>query len=153
MITEVDANLLEFPLDGFMHQANCFQTMGSGIALAIKNKYPELYKADLQLGHKGNISKLGKFSTVKCHDDKQGYNLYGQYNFGMEKRHTNYESIYCGMLAIRNHATENNVIRLGCPRNMGCTLGGGDFRIVRTMIEVIFENFCGEFYICNYTPT
>lgn len=151
MITEVDANLLEYPLDGFLHQANCFCTMGAGIALSIKNKYPELYKADIQFGKRGDSSKLGKFSTVKCHDDKQGYNMYGQYNMGMGKRQTNYEAVYNGLQGIVQHAIQANIIRLGLPKNMGCVLGGGDFRIIRAIIDVIFDADSGiELYICNY---
>ena len=151
MIHEIDANLLEYPLDGFIHSCNCFHTFGGGIALRIKNKYPELYKADIQHGRKGDHTRLGQFSTVKCHDDKQGYNMYGQHNFGMEKRHTNYEAVYTGLQGIAQHALQTNVIRLGLPKNIGCVLGGGDFRIVRVIIEVVFDSDSGiELYICNY---
>jgi O-acetyl-ADP-ribose deacetylase (regulator of RNase III) len=151
MIHEIDANLLEHPLDGFLHSCNCFHIMGGGIARFIKEKYPELYKADLMHGRRGDVSRLGKFSTVKCHDDKQGYNMYGQYNFGMEKRHTNYEAVYTGLLGIAQHAIQANIIRLGLPKNMGCRLGGGSWSIVRSIIDVVFDSNCGiDLYICNY---
>ena len=153
MIIEVDADLLEYPLDGFGHGCNCFHTMGSGIALSIKNKYPELYHADVFHGRKGDVSRLGQFSTVKCHDDKQGYNVYTQYNFGMGKRQTNYEAVYRGLVGIRDHATDNNILKLGLPKNMGSVLGGGDWRIIRVMIEVIFGEWKNTLYICNYTPS
>jgi hypothetical protein len=43
------------------------------------------------------------------------------------------------------------VKRLGFPRNMGCVLGGGDWRVVKALIESVFE---GDpeitIYICNY---
>jgi len=150
MITEIDANLLEYPLDGFLHQCNCFCTMGAGIALSIKNKYPELYKADIQFSKRGDSSKLGKFSTVKCHDDKQGYNMYGQYNMGMGKRQTNYEAVYKGLYDICAHATVNNIMKLGLPRNMGCVLGGGSWIVIRAIIEDIFGAWQNDLYICNY---
>jgi len=151
MIHEVDVSLLEYPLDGFIHQCNCFHTMGGGIALAIRNKYPELYEADVKHGRKGDHARLGKFSTVKCHDDKQGYNMYGQYNFGGWDRNTDYEAVYNGLVGITRHAVEANVIKLGLPKNMGCRLGGGDWRIVRAIIDVVFDTDSGiELYICNY---
>ena len=150
MITEVDANLLEYPLDGFMHQANCMHVMGGGIALQIKNKYPELYKADIMHGHKGDRARLGKFSTIKCHDDKQGYNMYGQYNLGTWARQTNYEAVYNALVSIRDHAEDNNVIKLGLPNGMGCVLGGGSWRVIRAIIDDIFDNWVNELYICNY---
>lgn len=150
MINEVDANLLEYPLDGFIQSCNCFHTMGGGIAAVVKAKYPELYKADLLHGRKGDISRLGKFSWVKCHDNKIGYNMYGQYNFGTWARQTNYEAFYTGLLAIKEHAISNNVKRLGLPKNMGCVLGGGSWLIVYAMISDIYDIPGIELYICNY---
>lgn len=150
MIHEIDANLLEYPLDGIVHQANCMMVFGSGIALQIKNKYPEAYKADLQHGRVGDITRLGSFSTVKAHDGKQIYSLYGQYTFGIEKRQTNYEAVYKGLLSIAKHATENNLSTLGCPKLMGCDRGGASWRIVRAIIEDIFIVSPIDFYICEF---
>ena len=150
MIIEVTENLLEYPLDGFIHQANCFQTMGSGIAYSIKKKYPELFQADLNHGRSGDNSRLGKFSTVKCHDDKQGYNLYGQYNYGCHKRQTNYEAVYSGLSLIKEHAMNNNILKLGLPKRMGCVLGGGSWAVVEAIIKDIFENYTNDLYICDY---
>jgi O-acetyl-ADP-ribose deacetylase (regulator of RNase III) len=126
--------------------------MGAGIAAAIRKKYPELYEADKKHGPAGDRSRLGKFSTVKCWDDKQGYNMYGQYDFGGFYRNTNYEAVYEGLAAIALHAAENNILKLGLPKNMGCALGGGNWKIVRAIIDDIFENESGELFICNYTP-
>ena len=153
MIIEVDANLLEHPLDGFAHQCNCFHTMGGGIAARIKAKYPEAYKADQQHGHRGDISRLGKFSVVKARDDKYIYNVYGQFNFGGWKRNTDYEALHNGLTGVRNHAIEVNVLRLGLPKNMGCVLGGGSWLVVRAIIEDIFADCSVELNICNYEPT
>lgn len=152
MTHEINADLLEFSLDGFIHQANCFHTFGAGIAKRIKEKYPELYKADMAHGRRGDINRLGSFSFTRCHDGKIGYNLYGQFQFGTWTRQTNYEAIYKGLDKIKTHAEENVVTKLGLPNKMGCVLGGGDFRIIRVMIEVIFEKSPIELYICNYDP-
>lgn len=153
MIQEVDADLLEYPLDGFIHSCNCFHTFGAGLALRVKNKYPELYKADRMHGRVGDHTRLGQFSTVQCHDDKQGYNLYGQYQYGCGVRRTDYEAVYSGLMAIRQHAVANNIKKLGLPSQMGCRLGGGDFRIIRAIIESIFSESSLTLYICNYEPT
>ena len=153
MIIEVEADLLAYSLDGFAHQANCFHTMGSGIAKTIREKYPEMYKADLEHGRKGDITRLGSYSTVKCHDDKQGYNVYGQYNFGGWKRNTNYDAIYTGLSGVKQHAEQNNVLKLGLPKLMGCKLGGGSWYIVRAIIEDLFEEWPNTLYICNYQVT
>lgn len=152
-IIEVDANLLEYQLDAFAHCCNCFNTFGAGIAASIKKKYPEAYQADLSFGESGDRLKLGQFSYVKTYDEKYIYNLYGQYTMGTHKRQLNYEAIYNAMQGMKKHAGNNSVRLLGFPRNMGCALAGGDWRIVDAMIRSLFEgddNF--EIYICNYVP-
>ncbi len=152
MINEIDADLLECPLDGFAHSCNCFHTFGGGIALRVKQKYPEAYKADLMHGRRGNSTRLGKFSYVKAHDDKYIYNVYGQFNLGTWARMTNYEALYTGLAGVHDHALEANVRRLGLPRKMGCSLGGGSWTVVRAIIEDIFANSPIELSICNYEP-
>lgn len=150
-IIEVDANLLEYDLQGFIHQCNCFHTMGGGIALRIREKYPELYEADVKHGRRGDRTRLGAYSTCKLHDGKQGYNMYGQYYFGSQGRHTDYEAVYTGLQLIAHHAVENSILRLGLPKNMGCRLGGGSWNIVRAIIDDIFDTDSGlTLYICNY---
>ena len=152
-IIEVNANLLDYPLDGFGHSANCFHTFGAGIAASIKAKYPEAYEADVKFDRRGDIGKLGKFSFAKTYDEKYIYNLYGQYSMGGWKRQTNYEAIANALTGVKEHAFNNLVKRLGFPRNMGCALGGGDWRVVNALIQSVFEgddNF--EIYICNYNP-
>jgi O-acetyl-ADP-ribose deacetylase (regulator of RNase III) len=151
MITDVDVNLLEYEkIDALLHQCNCFHTFGGGIAYQIKLKYPELYKADIAHGRKGDHSRMGKFSFARLHDGKMGYNLYAQYNYGMGKRQTNYEAVYTGLEGIFKHAVDNQITSIGLPKNIGCRLGGGDYRIVEQIIYVVAENIPINVYICNY---
>jgi O-acetyl-ADP-ribose deacetylase (regulator of RNase III) len=153
MVTNVDCNLLEYDLDGFVHQANCFHVMGGGIALQIRNKYPEMYNADLKHGSAGDKSRLGKFSFIRCRDQKMGYNMYSQYDLGHYRRMTDYEAMYNGLTRIKQHAINNVVLKLGIPKNMGCTLGGGSWRVVSAIIDDIFlDSKELTVFICNYQP-
>jgi len=52
----------EGKFDIIVHGCNCFHAMGSGIALAIRNKYPQAFEEDCKTS-KGNAAKLG---TVSC---------------------------------------------------------------------------------------
>lgn len=152
-IIEVNADLLDYPLDGLCHSANCFHTFGAGIAYSIRQKYPEAYAADLKFTRRGDSGKLGKFSFAKTYDEKYVYNLYGQYSMGGWKRQTNYEALANALTGVKEHAINNLVKRLGFPKNMGCALGGGDWRVVRALIESVFvddDNI--QVFICNYTP-
>lgn len=152
MIHEINANLLEHPLDGIMHQANCFHTMGSGIALRIKNKFPEAYDADLKTP-KGDIGKLGTFSIAVLPSNFHIYNLYGQFSFGFG-RQTDYGAVVRGLEAIREHAINNGLTTLGLPKYMGCRRGGGYWPVVREIINEVFNTSVSklevDLYICNY---
>lgn len=153
MVHEIDANLLEYPLQGIIHQANCMHTMGSGIARAIREKYPEAYDADLKSGAKGDSHRLGNFSVAhSVKENKYIFNLYGQYNYGALARFTSYDAVANGLPKIRKYAEENNLTSLGCPNLMGCDRGGASWRIVRAIIGDTFDESSIDFYICNYQP-
>ena len=151
MIQEIDANLLDYPLQGIIHQANCMHTMGSGIARLIREKYPEAYAADVNSGTKGDSHRLGTSSVAHVlTEDKYVFNLYGQYNFGAMARFTSYDAIDRGLRKIETYARENHLSTLGLPKNMGCMRGGGSWPIVRAIIEDVFKESPIELYICNY---
>lgn len=148
MIYEIDKNLLEAELDGIIHSCNCFHTMGGGIAYRIKVKYPEAYEADWKTPY-GEYAKLGTFSVAILPSNFHIYNLYGQFSFGAGKQ-TSYDAVDSGLRYIEIHARENGLKTLGLPKNMGCVLGGGDFRVVRAIIECVFCISPIDLYICNY---
>lgn len=148
MIHEIDANLLEHPLDGIIHQANCLHIMGGGIALRIKNKWPEAFEADLST-KKADRTKLGTFSVAVLPSNFHIYNMYSQFDIGFGRR-TDYTAVVKGLEAIRDHAEENGLQRLGCPKYMGCKLGGGYWPVVRSIIDEVFAISYLDLVICNY---
>lgn len=151
IIEKNNCNIFEGGAQAIIHQANCFNTMGSGIAKQIRAKYPEAYDADC-LTTKGDRRKLGHFSWVKTQDDKfYIYNCYSQFEYGLGKRHTNYEAIFTGLTDIKAHAESHDLTTLSLPHNMGCKLGGGSWRIVRAIIDEIFADDTNTtLYICRY---
>jgi O-acetyl-ADP-ribose deacetylase (regulator of RNase III) len=148
MIIEKSANLLEEPLDGIIQQCNCFCVQSAGIALRIKNKFPEAYEADCKTV-KGDESKLGHFSVAILPNNFHIYNMYGQLSFG-GGRQTNYEAVANGLGRIEWHASSSGLRTIGLPARMGCVLGGGDYRIVRAIIETVFADSPLQLFICDY---
>lgn len=133
----------------FIHQANCQNTMQSGIAKQVKFHLPELYAAD-QRTLKGSLSKLGTCShttysidtTVKLWGQEMpgsmtllGINLYGQYAYGLDVQHTNYTAIRKGLRQARAiiEAYNLNDLPIGLPK-IGCGRGGGDWDVVRDIL-------------------
>lgn len=152
MIINKDCNIFDGGAQGIIHQANCQNTMGSGIAREIRARYPEAYEVDC-LTIAGDYKKLGTFSSVKTNDGKFViYNCYSQYRYGREKRHTNYEAVYTGLSSIEQNARELGLTTLSLPYNMGCMLGGGSWRIVSVIIDEVFKDSPIDLYICRYTP-
>ena len=151
MINIIDKSLFEVDTMAIIHQTNCMCTQNSGIAKQIRAKYPEEFEADCKT-IPGDIKKLGTFSWVKAHDGKHIYNCYSQFRYGREQRHTNYEAVYTGLSAILSHMNDYGIQSVNLPYNMGCALGGGDFRIVKSIIDVVFDNWAGTVNICKYTP-
>lgn len=112
-----------------LHQANCFNTMNSGVARTIRERFPAAYRADCNT-IKGDLKKLGTYSYA-AFDHLYGYivNLYGQYNYGRDgKKYTQPDQLEAAMAAFgRGFATAGELgLRLCMPR-IGCGLGGASW--------------------------
>jgi O-acetyl-ADP-ribose deacetylase (regulator of RNase III) len=157
MIKEINCNLLDAPVDAICHVANCQNTMGSGVAKAIREVYPEAYEADC-LTIKGDKNKLGTFSkayvsTFEHLDNiniKVIYNLYAQFDYARshygETRHLSYDALYKCLEKLRLDLGE---MSLGLPYKMGSDRAGGNFNIVKCMIEEVFKHNSNEILICR----
>ena len=152
MISHVIGDILEYPgITGIMHQCNCYCTMGSGLALQIKNRYRAGYIAD-EKTKKGDLSKLGTFSYGITLDGKIIYNLYSQAGYGSRDRQTSYDAMDVGLRAIREDlriASTHRKINVGIPYKLGCGLANGNWKIVLAIIDSIFEDEEYSVTICR----
>lgn len=128
------------------HQANCFNTMNSGVAKEIKLRLPCAWEAD-QLTVKGDHCKLGSVSVGQLRDPETNkptavvYNLYGQYNYGYDaKGYTNYAALTNALEDMRDDLlTGNNLWNVGFPK-IGAGLGGGDWDTIAEIIDQVFDD-------------
>ena len=157
LVIPVKGNLLTSNSDVMFHQANCFSTMGSGIARQIKSMYPQVYEADrnapltpeAKFGHftwAPIITPAGKSATM--------VNLYGQYRYGLDKQHTDYDKLYqaiqlCLDSLLELHNGSISHLKFGVPKNMGCGRGGGEWSVVLDMLEELAEIY--RIHIYTYT--
>lgn len=132
------------------HQANCFNTMNSGVAKAIRTAFPQAYEVDCYTT-KGDKAKLGTITACEYEraDGSVGiiYNLYGQYNYGYDaKGYTNYEALRGALLnmridldgAVGVHGEDWK--KVGFPK-IGAGLGGGDWDAIARIIEEVFTDY------------
>ena len=129
-----------------VHQVNCRGAMGSGVALAIKKKWPEVYDAYRAYFDSEEfcleLNVLGAIDVVKINDSLSVVNLYGQDSYGNDgKRYTSYCAWELALPAIKNRNLPEPIY---FPYNVGCDRGGGDWRIISAMIEEHFPDaiFC-----------
>lgn len=140
-ITYVTGDLIDLAKKGqfdvIAHGCNCFNTMKSGIAVAMAKEFA-CDKYNLERGeYNGAINKLGmvEFSLLKVADNKDlmVFNLYTQFSF---KSSTNPEPLdYEALtLALRKMSSIlGKEKEIGLPR-IGCGLAGGKWEIVRGII-------------------
>ena len=71
----------------FMAQGcNCFIAQGKGLALQLR-KFPEVFKADIYYGRKGDETKLGEFSIANIGNNATIFNCYTQFHWGNNSGH------------------------------------------------------------------
>lgn len=139
MIRVINGDLLESDSTFICHQVNCQGVMGSGVAKAIRDKYPEVYNEYKSFcnQHKGDL--LGRVQYVTTATGRVVVNIFAQENFGYDgKCYTDYEALRHCLEALRDKADTSEEIAF--PYLMGCHRGGGDWNTVYSMMEEIFEN-------------
>lgn len=158
MIKYKVGNLVDAILNGEVvaigHQANCFNTMNSGVAKEIKARLPAAWEAD-QLTVKGDHDKLGTISVGQLRNEVTReptgvvYNLYGQYNYGYDaKGYTNYAALSSALTHMRDDLlTGKDLWDVGFPK-IGAGLGGGDWSIIVDIINQVFDD---RFNVTIYT--
>jgi len=119
--------------DVIIHGCNCFNTMGRGIALQIKQKYPAAWLID-QHTVRGDYSKLGTFTMATVNDKLKVVNAYTQY--GMNSGAKAHDIFYYTALIdiLQDLATKYPSSKFGLPK-IGCGLAGGDEDLVMEIIQ------------------
>jgi O-acetyl-ADP-ribose deacetylase (regulator of RNase III) len=121
--------------DVIMHGANCHCAMGRGIALTIKNRYPEVYAADCATV-KSDRNKLGTVSTqkVRAHEFIVA-NCYTQFDYYGNGVLADYDAIRACAREVKKRFAGQ---RIGYPK-IGAGLAKGDWNVIKAILEEEFE--------------
>lgn len=146
MITKyIKGDITETELDYIVHGVNCRNTMGSGVARAlferwdeVKLEYHDFYNKMLKMGRTTPENLLGAYHFVFTEDiDKFNetpvvINAFTQLDYGYDgKRRIDYEAI-AKIFESLNEKLEGETIAI--PK-IGCGLAGGNWEIVSRIID------------------
>ena len=137
MIHYVKGNLLDSNCDYICHQVNCQGRMGSGIAKQIREKFPEVYESYMELcTYFTPDTLLGTIDIVGTDHYPEVISIFGQLSCGYDgKRYTSYDAFADALLQIKESIPYG--LHIGFPKNIGCGLGGGNWKIISALIEEI----------------
>lgn len=154
-IYHVKGSLLDADVDYYCHQVNCQGRMGSGIAKVIKEKWPVVYSEYIQKYNdtEDNILRncggfehcpetsevlLGDIQLVQVDKNHTVINMFAQEHYGYDgRRYTSYDGFWSCLGHIREFVPEGATI--GFPSHIGCGLGGGNWEVIKTMIEQVLD--------------
>lgn len=133
-------------INAFAHGANCWSTMGAGIAKFVAEDFPEVRQAD-SCDERGPDARLGTLSYAYDHDQGVwGFNLYTQYYPGPNARMPSIiSSVQLLFEQIHDivEAEQNETVYVGLPA-IGCGIGGLNLfdvvRVVNSLADTLFED-------------
>lgn len=139
---------------GFIcHQVNCQGVMGSGIAKAVRQRWPNVYEAYLgrvQARRSAGRSPLGEIQAVPVGPSLLVVNMFCQDDYNRpgrpEQRHTNYGAIARAFSALERMDTLPAYV----PWLFGSDRGGADWSIVQEIIDGVSE---GRVTACRIPAT
>lgn len=142
MIEFTFGDMFETEVDVLVNTVNCVGVMGAGVALACKQKYPEMFKEYQEICRKGELrpgqlhiwnSLLGE--TIVNFPTKDHWKNPSQYAYVAE-----------GLLQLREYLKTVGAVRVALPA-LGCGHGGLDWGKVSKMILLSLSDLPAHIYV------
>jgi O-acetyl-ADP-ribose deacetylase (regulator of RNase III) len=146
-------DLLKTKYKYICHQVNCQGKMNSGVAKAIREKWPVVYKEyqnwydhwcqkvlDDYGGSEDYPSPsevmLGRILMVEVDNNQTVINMAAQQYYGYDGgRYTSYDAFWMCLNRIKEIIPKGSSI--GFPDHIGCCRGGANWNIIKAMIEEV----------------
>jgi O-acetyl-ADP-ribose deacetylase (regulator of RNase III) len=134
-ITKCDA-------DYICHQVNCQGAMGSGVAKAIKDKWPVVY-TDYRRFYENmvwsNKPLLNEIQIVAVSTEQSVINMFAQEYYGYDgDQYTSYDAFWKCLNKIKNTVPKGS--KIAFPSKIGCCRGGANWQVILTMISEVLES-------------
>jgi len=155
----VNGDILKSYANIIVQSVNHKKVMGSGLAKQIRQKYPEILDGYSSVCESHNFKSIMRNGIVYWYygekeDGRIQYvaSVFGQENYGTDRRHTNYFSLLNGLKTVFDFA-ETRILSVAIPHGIGCGLGGGDWDVVLTLLRDVLKYYPTlKVYIYKFTP-
>ena len=162
MVTFHNGNILDSGADVICHQVNCQGAMNSGVAKAIREKWPVVYKAYREkfqemenkiielcgsFESQMDVSEvlLGDAQVVGIGDKRYVVNLFAQQYYGYDKRqYTSYDAFWQCLNKLTEDFSKSKTIAF--PARIGCVRGGANWNVILKMIEEVLGDYNVEIW-------
>lgn len=132
-ITTIDKGVI-------IHQVNCQNVMGAGVAKALYTKYPQVKEKFHQLATQPDYNtpakRFGLVQPVRISGQLVVLNSFSQLHYGRKKGvvYTNHQALLENLSKLDAYAKKHNLPAY-VPARIGCGLAGGDWTMVEKYIK------------------
>ena len=146
-----NSNILDVKSGIICHQTNCIGVMGGGIALSIRQKWPQVYEQYYKYCKSIEDSRmiLGDVQTIVLTTDLFVANCFGQHFPGAGVM-TNYNAWDKILPKLENESRYFCDSPIHFPWKIGCGLAGGDWSIMQAKIESFFKDSSIQIYFHKF---
>lgn len=131
-ITFVEQDLTTSDADYICHQVNCCGKMNSGVAKAIREKWPVVFNTYFDT-YLSTPDLLGTILSVKISKEQTVINMFAQLNYGYDgKRYTSYDAFWSCLGHIRESVPKGS--KISFPYKIGSDRGGANWDVIYVMI-------------------
>lgn len=134
----IDKNILDVNSGVILHGCNAQFAMKSGVALQLRDKYPNIYDEYRQMcsKFKHDFERLGQYCKVWVDKDLFVINIISQLYYGYDgQRYSDYSAINSAFKGIAHDFALSPKTQFYLPYRIFCDRGGADWNIVSKMID------------------
>jgi len=118
------------------HQVNCMGKMGAGLALEMRERWPQVLKDYMHVYKLGQLT-LGRIILTHIKNNElMVASLAGQFKYGKYARQTDYPAVkMCLKAVLQAQRMRQPYLPIYIPYGMGCGLAGGSWNVVSKIIN------------------
>lgn len=138
-------------LDIIVHGCNAMAKMRSGFAKELRERYPQAYSAYMKhcYSYSDNIANVGSIAYAAINDNLIIANAITQKRYGYDgKKYVSYDGIDSAFKDLNKFCDCGRIVHVHFPK-IGADLGGGNWNVIKEIIDARLVNAQKHLYILN----